>query len=86
MEFISWWHHTKESYRNVALFWFLYFFYYCKFVDLDLRRFWCVGKYVVYLGGFVARSISRLPSGGPGIRSTVNPMCCRRRRISPLAQ
>ena len=36
--------------------------------------------------GFVARSISRLPPGGPGRRSVRKPVCCNRRRTAPLAQ
>lgn len=31
-----------------------------------------------------ARSISRLPPGGPGRRSTLNPMACKSLRITPL--
>lgn len=33
-----------------------------------------------------ARSISRLPPGGPGRRSTLNPMACKSLRITPFAQ
>ena len=36
--------------------------------------------------GLRARRISRFPPGGPGVRCTVSPACCRRRRTSPLAQ
>ena len=36
--------------------------------------------------GFTARSISRLPPGGPARRSTVKPIPSKSRRTHPLAQ